>query len=618
MGYNRGLPADYYNMTRRLLFFVVCCFILAFCIPLSSTVHATGMLTIPGTPPLAPIFLHAPPQSSSYFIKTNLSFLKKPDDPIPKQSPLPSPEPTLGILPTRASTPIKLDDRREFVGEYFDNASVSGAPVAIRPDNAIDFSWEWQPPIPEIAGTPYSVLWHKTESFTKGMYRFHVTASGGVRIFIDTVNIFDTSFPEESSIDIDTPITDGDHTIRVEFIAQSPKPAIHVTWENIPNPQPPEGYTGEYYDNQSLSGLPSLIRNDAAIDFDWGRLAPDKATQSDHFSVRWTRKYQFSGGTYRFLVTADDGVRLKIDGILYIDEWYTASESTHSTDVVLSGGTHTVILEYYDNTGNASVNFSWNVVATLPDAAFTAEYFSNTSLSGLPVYKASYPAVDFDWKDGSPDPQVPSDQFSARFSKTETFVGGNYRFLVTVDDGVRVLIDGKNILDAWKDESLATYTVFQTITAGTHTVIIEYYEAKGSAVLKTQWTKVDGASQEMFEASYFDNPVLKDPPMLHRKDELVDFDWDLGSPDDSIPDNNFSVRWTKTASFDGGLYRFDAASDDGIRVYLDDVPIIDQWNDHQKTSYGIDTQVASGNHTIRVEYYEHTGTALVRVHWTKI
>ena len=64
-----------------------------------------------------------------------------------------------------------------------------------------------------------------------------------------------------------------------------------------------------------------MVRNDQAINFDWGYDAPVAGLAADEFSVRWTRTVNFAAGYYRISVRADDGVRLWLDDGLLIDRW---------------------------------------------------------------------------------------------------------------------------------------------------------------------------------------------------------------------------------------------------------------------------------------------------------
>ena len=63
-------------------------------------------------------------------------------------------------------------------------------------------------------------------------------------------------------------------------------------------------------------------------------------------------------------------------------------------------------------------------------------------------------------------------------------------------------------------------------------------------------------------------------------------------------------------------YTFQATSDDGVRVYVDNVLIIDSWVDQgAQVTHSATRTLAAGYHTVRVEYYEHTGAAQLKVNW---
>jgi hypothetical protein len=102
-----------------------------------------------------------------------------------------------------------------------------------------------------------------------------------------------------------------------------------------------------------------------------------------------------------------------------------------------------------------------------------------------------------------------------------------------------------------------------------------------------------------------------------RDDAAVDFNWGYGSPAAGIPGDSFSVRWTRTAYFEAGSYRFTARSDDGVRVFVDGRPVIGQWYDHPARTYTGDVRLTAGHHLVVVEYYENGGVATARVTWER-
>jgi hypothetical protein len=135
--------------------------------------------------------------------------------------------------------------------------------------------------------------------------------------------------------------------------------ATRVVWPtSTPTPVIVE-WRGEYYANSTLTGMPALVRNDRdpqggpGIRFDWGYDAPAAGLPADEFSVRWTRVLFFSEGTYRFYALVDDGLRLYVDGALVIDEWRDGGQREVTGDRNLSGGTHSLRVEYYERGGTA-------------------------------------------------------------------------------------------------------------------------------------------------------------------------------------------------------------------------------------------------------------------------
>ena len=118
------------------------------------------------------------------------------------------------------------------------------------------------------------------------------------------------------------------------------------------------GWRGEYFDNETLSGIPVLVRNDPSVNFDWLSDAPHPLVPADHFSARWTKTFYFSGGDYNFELFRDDGIRLKIDGVTELEAWYYGREWI-SKSISLTQGTHTIVVESYDIDGWAAAKLQF-------------------------------------------------------------------------------------------------------------------------------------------------------------------------------------------------------------------------------------------------------------------
>ncbi len=119
---------------------------------------------------------------------------------------------------------------------------------------------------------------------------------------------------------------------------------------------------------------------------------------------------------------------------------------------------------------------------------------------------------------------------------------------------------------------------------------------------------------EYWKGTYFSDKYFSEFA-LERQDLEVNFNWFTGGPFNAGTQDRFSVRWEKVEYFKGGLYRFYAIADDGVRVYVDDQLIIDAWVIQPATEYKADLNLSEGAHKIVVEYYEEAENAQIRVYW---
>lgn len=117
-------------------------------------------------------------------------------------------------------------------------------------------------------------------------------------------------------------------------------------------------------------------------------------------------------------------------------------------------------------------------------------------------------------------------------------------------------------------------------------------------------------------AEYFANRDLGDVPALMRNESALGGGWGLGAPVGLNAHDNFSVRWFGNWDFpQTENYRFSVVADDGVRVWVDDVLVIDDWRVGPKRTAVADVSLARGIHKVRVEYFESTGNAQVGINW---
>lgn len=122
---------------------------------------------------------------------------------------------------------------------------------------------------------------------------------------------------------------------------------------------------GEFFNNNSLAAPVVYTRSDSAIAFNWGAGSPAASIGVDNFSARFTSDVYFAAGTYRFTVTADDGVRFFLDNAFAGIDTFTVTQPnvTLTMDIAISAGYHRLQLDYREYTSDAFLYFSWVKIA---------------------------------------------------------------------------------------------------------------------------------------------------------------------------------------------------------------------------------------------------------------
>lgn len=201
-----------------------------------------------------------------------------------------------------------------------------------------------------------------------------------------------------------------------------------------------------------------------------------------------------------------------------------------------------------------------------------------------------------------------------------------YFDIVVSNIGTESVASGPKV-HVWLDNTLMFSPTFSTMpsghwgwfrdsqytinSAGWHTValevdpdntIAECNESNNYWEQDFYWEPVDG-----WWGEYFNNMNLAGDPVLVR-DEFINFEWP-GSPGPGVNEDGFSVRWTRSILLNAGTYRFSLTRDNGMRFYFDEVLVYDEWTNTVDEDVFIFDDVATGNHTMRVEMYESAGTA---------
>lgn len=177
-------------------------------------------------------------------------------------------------------------------------------------------------------------------------------------------------------------------------------------------------------------------------------------------------------------------------------------------------------------------------------------------------------------------------------------VAGVVRTLGTVSPQVK---EGKTyVFDRWTHGGAMTQEVRPTV------------DSRYTAVFRD----VSGPGNGL-RAEYFDELDFKGLK-VERVDPTVDFRWESGSPDPALDINTFSARWTgSVVPRYSETYTFHTQSNDGVRLWVDGKLLIDDWAIHAtKENRGTVTLEAGRAYSLRLEFFEQTGLAIMRLHWS--
>ncbi|MFE6282580.1 PA14 domain-containing protein [Streptomyces sp. NPDC057877] len=117
----------------------------------------------------------------------------------------------------------------------------------------------------------------------------------------------------------------------------------------------------QFYANTTFSGTPKKTDCDSVISQNWGTGAPASGLPKNYFGVRWTVTRDFgSGGPFTFTASAQDGIRVYLDGVREVNLWKNVSSTVKKTvNVTVPSGKHTLRIDFANWTGTANVTFTY-------------------------------------------------------------------------------------------------------------------------------------------------------------------------------------------------------------------------------------------------------------------
>jgi len=358
-------------------------------------------------------------------------------------------------------------------------------------------------------------------------------------------------------------------------------------------------------------------------------------------------------GNYSFSTTSDDGSKLFIDDVVIVDNDGTHGAETVTGSILLEPGEYELRVEYFEATGGQvlAVAFAFEdeeeqaipangLLSLVPnDADFIND--DNPDSFDYALYQGVFSALpDFSTlvpiETGTIDEiglnvDHPANNFALTFDKIITVnADGNYSFSTNSDDGSKLYINGITVVD--NDGNHRTRKVTETIylESGQYALRVEYYEAAGQQTLAAT-VSFDGAEEQAIPANgQLGLPIPGDSRFISNNNPLS-FDYALyqgaftALPDFSALtpletgttnqintevstlEDNFALVFDKVITVvNAGNYNFSTTSDDGSKLYINDLVVVDNDGVHAAATVTGSIFLEPGQYALRVEFFEAT------------
>lgn len=288
----------------------------------------------------------------------------------------------------------------------------------------------------------------------------------------------------------------------------------------------------------------------------------------------------------------------------------------------------------------------WNFDGSVdPKVDFGAAVFA-----GTPDGSENVAVIDRAWASNN-GPAGQNGLYATRHSTTIDLVADcEFNFKVGGDDGYALYVDGNRIAAKWSDGGTTDVEVTYTLTAGQHTLVVDHYDAGGTAAVNLDWSVADlpdptigsfstldhcasgqadytsdfGTGQWLAEYFEFDSStgwndygsaIFAQTRTSYEYLSEIAASWNSTSSPTGQNDY-FAARYTATVELAADCeITFKVRGDDGYALYIDDVLQTDDWGSHSPTEKEVTVSLTAGQHTFRLDFFEHVSSAEVSLEW---
>jgi hypothetical protein len=282
-----------------------------------------------------------------------------------------------------------------------------------------------------------------------------------------------------------------------------------------------ETFAGNQTDRYSIVGFPGFPFPDGLVPgttYYWrvdevNDLNPDSPWKGDvwSFTVPSKKAYQPDPPDGARFIDTDvtlgwtSGFGSKLHTVYFGDDFDVVSNAT--------GGAASATTTYTPGPLEAGKTYYWRVdefdgVQTYTGDVWTfttageggglrGDYYKGTNFNSF-VLTRTDPQINFTWPDGTgPDALVGDNNFSVRWTgEIEAAFTETYTFYTNSDDGVRLWVDGQQLVDNWTDHAnMENSGVIDLIAGGVYGIQMEYHDTSGEGVAELRWSSPHTAKQ---------------------------------------------------------------------------------------------------------------------------
>ena len=236
-------------------------------------------------------------------------------------------------------------------------------------------------------------------------------------------------------------------------------------------------------------------------------------------------------------------------------------------------------------------------------------------------------------------PGIPLNRFSVRWEgDIEALNAGNYTFHTLADDGVRLFVDDRLLIDDWRSHPEAENSGSIELEAGRrYSIRLDYFNGLHWGSVSLLWTPPGGTKgligADRFSRSFtLENPLREgngllgfyfrgkdfEDAVVSRVDRTIDFPWTGRELAGGLGIRNYSVRWEGDLEAPiTGKVTLHTVTNDGVRLWVEGRKLIDQWRGMTAAEHRAVVQMVAGKrYALKMEYYQDNGTAEASLLWS--